>query len=302
MNTNELEEVVKACRYGALAAFVSAFITFCFALNGVLVQPDGYLSIFNDPFLFIEVPIMAGFGIGMLRKSRVAAGLALVYYIFSQVLLRIDLSLQFDYTLVTGLAIVFVMLFGRAFWGAIKYHNLMESMDPEQVTVSRFSQVLGTLAFAFFMLVFALGIFDQFRSSNAHFIFVDDEILDSDYELLMEFGVLHEHEDLLFFYPHDPDDYSVSGNFITNNRVVLYMQEEGSIVFYEIYRDEISSIELNAENIFPLVNRYLVYGETEDMWLTLLLSTHQDRHKKLLAEIEVERDTDTEELPDAVEG
>jgi hypothetical protein len=59
-------------------------------LAAMMTKASGSLSFFNDPWLGVDVLLLFALAFGVWRKSRVAAGLLITYYVFSRIFLWVE--------------------------------------------------------------------------------------------------------------------------------------------------------------------------------------------------------------------
>ena len=118
------EAAAKATRIAALAAGASALLTL--VMIGLATRQGGPFAGYLDAWSLLDVALLAGLGVGVYRKSRVSAVLLLVYYLVSQVTMRIQLNNT------SGLAVaaLFVLLYVQGVRGAFAYHRLTGEAGP----------------------------------------------------------------------------------------------------------------------------------------------------------------------------
>ena len=81
----------RACKNGAVAAFISAGITGAFALAGFYITPsDPDLASIVDPAVLFDAAFVFVLGLFVLRKSRVAAVLLLLYFAASKLTMWVE--------------------------------------------------------------------------------------------------------------------------------------------------------------------------------------------------------------------
>ncbi|MCH8567133.1 MAG: hypothetical protein LAT67_02660 [Balneolales bacterium] len=284
----DIDYAVKATRYGAYAAFFSAAVTIGVVTFSIVSNPDGRLGYFNDPWNYIDVPILAALGIGMLYKSRVAAAVALINHLASQVILRVELQDFWSQgSLGFGVAVLFLGFYSNAFFGAVVYHKIKAKQDPEYVAATIKSKVFGTIASVLVLGLIVLSLIDVFSTPENHPVFTADEVQESEYYDLLTTGIVSGHEEMLYFYPYNTADILMGGSIVTNERLVVYLrQEDAETLTYSLELSEIERVELKTENFVPFVNKYMVYGETEDRWLQVFLSTNLDRHELFISKLQ----------------
>jgi len=116
---DQILDAERAIRAGFIASLVTFGITFIVTYISVIDSTDiGYGT---DWVLFFDVGIVAILAIGIWFKSRTAATLMFIYFVFSKILTLIEG--RFD-GIVFGL--IFLFFYGRAMIGTFRYHSLVK--------------------------------------------------------------------------------------------------------------------------------------------------------------------------------
>jgi hypothetical protein len=108
-----------AIRTGGIVALISAAIGLAFGAAGFFTSSDHKaLNYLLDPWILLDAALLVVIGIFVLRKSRVAATLLLVYFIVSKVMMWIELEAA------PGLLISFMVLvvYVNAMRATFKWH------------------------------------------------------------------------------------------------------------------------------------------------------------------------------------
>jgi hypothetical protein len=124
------EKCENAIKAGAYAALISMVITLIFSLIGFFYQSaDQELNYFLDPWLLVDVALMAILAFFTYKKSRVAATLMLVYFISGKLIMWSDLGE------VRGIpmTLLFLIFYARAAWASYVWHSkyAVEITEPE---------------------------------------------------------------------------------------------------------------------------------------------------------------------------
>ncbi|MCL1134113.1 hypothetical protein [Shewanella hafniensis] len=102
------EQCLSAIKNGWIVTLISLSITLVFSTIGFFTQAENAtLNYFLDPFLMIDVVLMAVMAFFIYRKSRIAATLMLFYFVLSKILQWSDLGN------VQGLPLAIVFMSGR---------------------------------------------------------------------------------------------------------------------------------------------------------------------------------------------
>ena len=128
MDTQELCEA--AIRNGWIAALISLGITLIFGIIGFFAESDNEaLNYFLDPWLMVDVVLMAIMAFFIYKKSRTAATLMFVYFVLSKIIQWYELgSLQ-------GLpmALVFIYFYFNAMRGTFLWHSNYKNQNVSLV-------------------------------------------------------------------------------------------------------------------------------------------------------------------------
>ncbi|MDT3306290.1 MULTISPECIES: hypothetical protein [unclassified Shewanella] len=120
------EQCLSAIKNGWIVTLISLSITLVFSTIGFFTQTENAtLNYFLDPFLMIDVVLMAVMAFFIYRKSRIAATLMLFYFVLSKILQWSDLGN------VQGLplAIVFMFFYFNAMRATFVWHSKYKIVD-----------------------------------------------------------------------------------------------------------------------------------------------------------------------------
>ncbi len=82
------ESCAAAIKNGGVAAFICAAVNAAFGAAGFFTSsPDTALNYLLDPWLLVDAGLLAALGVFILRKSRIAATLAVAYFAVSKALM-----------------------------------------------------------------------------------------------------------------------------------------------------------------------------------------------------------------------
>jgi hypothetical protein len=122
------ESCEKAIRNGGIAALISAGVTAIFGLLGFFVQaPDANLGYMLDPWILLDVVFVVVLAVFVFRKSRIASTLLLVYFIFSKVIMWMDLGAPRG----IFLSIIFFLFYLTAMRGTYVWHSKYRDLPVE---------------------------------------------------------------------------------------------------------------------------------------------------------------------------
>lgn len=114
------QDVLKKIRNGWIAALISG----CFTLVIALVAMNGLdITGLGGPELFIDVVLIFALTYGIYRKSRIAATIMLIYFIFSKIVIWQETGRP------NGLlvALIFLYFYTQAMIATFQYHKLTKT-------------------------------------------------------------------------------------------------------------------------------------------------------------------------------
>ncbi|GAA5188915.1 hypothetical protein [Ferrimonas gelatinilytica] len=126
METQELCEA--AIKNGWIAGLISLVLTLIFSTAGFFTQSDNEtLNYFLDPWLMIDVVLIAILTLFIYKKSRTAATLMFIYFVISK------FSQWYDLGTVQGLpmALIFMYFYFNAMRGTFIWHSKYKNQDTE---------------------------------------------------------------------------------------------------------------------------------------------------------------------------
>ena len=277
------EKALKATRNGAIAAFISAFLTLGFLLIALKTDADeGFFGFLNDPVIFFDIIVILICAIGMLRRSRVAAIAIFVYFIFAKIFFLLETGKPTGF----AVALVFLYFYGKAIQGAFVYHRLEREASPEQKKGSRWKYYVGIPIVVLIFAIMGLGLLTMTSVLPSTEVLAGSRMHASDISALTEEGLIYPDEKVVYFYSSGFLSILESGNILTDNRVVVYIQgEEGGLEIYEMLFADITSVELIEQGDFLNDSIYEVSSDHDEMWLRLYLSTEGEGDQKLIEEL-----------------
>lgn len=274
-----MEEAVQACKNGAFAAFISAAMTIGIMLFAMGSSAPGELQYFNDPLIIIDALLILGCAIGMLRKSRAAAVIVLVYFVFA----KISIALETGQTTGLGVAFVFLYFYGKAVQGSFTFHKLMKAQDPEYKAAAKWTYIVGIPAAVLFFAMAGAGLLTLTDYMPSTKVLAGNEVPASDRALLTEKGVLLDDESIEYFYSYGFSSVLEGGSILSDRAVIIYYEDEDTnIEIYELEFSEIESIEMIEEGGVFADSMYMIQGAEEDNWIIVDLSVENDGHLKFI--------------------
>ena len=267
------KKAIKATKIGAIAAFVSAGITFLYVLIAVFSNADGYMEFWNDTSIFLDVIFIIICGFGMRRQSRAAAIAIFIYFIFSKIYLGFETGKMPG----SGMALVVLYFYGRAIQGAFAYNKIQKEENPNYKSTPKWMYYVGIPVGVLMSIAIGFGIMQTAGVLPSAKVVTGSEMNSKDILLLTEKGIIHPNEKIEYFYSESLSSILKGGNILTDNRVVVYMQEEGNLQIYELPVQDIVSIELIKQGNYLNDSIYEVCSFQENAWIRLILSTEDQK-------------------------
>ena len=99
--------------------------------------------------------------------------------------------------------------------------------------------------------------------------------LSGDYrETLISADIIYQEDTIQYFYSYGFSSILEGGSILTNDRVIMYFPDENEeIPVYELYFEDITNVELLESGNFLNDSVYMIYGNSNDTFLTVFLST-----------------------------
>lgn len=276
MNT---EEAIQACKNGAIAAFISATLTVGVMLFAMASNVAGELQYFDDPLIIIDALLIVGCAIGMLRKSRAAAVIILVYFIFAKIVIAMETGQASG----LGVAFVFLYFYGKAVQGAFTYHRLMKADNPDYKPAAKWTYIVGVPAAVLFFALAGVGLLTTTKYMPSTHVLAGTDVAADDIALLTETGVLLADEEVEYFYSYGLSSVLEGGSILSDRAVIIYFEDEDTnIEIYELEFADIESIEQIEEGGFFSDSMYMIQGAEDDDWIIVDLSVEKDGHVKFI--------------------
>ena len=272
-------EAIKATRNGAIAALISATLTIVVIAIAISTDTEGKLAIFNDPANFIDVVLILICAAGMYKKSRVASVLIFVYFTASKIIIAIETQTYSGF----GISIIFLYFYGKAIQGSFLYHKFEKEENPDYKATTKLTYIIGIpsllviVAFIGFALMSTIGVIPSTRVQSGNEINADDIAILNSQEIITP------KDDIKYFYSHGLSSILESGNVLTQDRVILYINSENEgMEIYEIFLNEITEVVLETEGDTLNDSVYRINTNDPERWLKLFLSTEQKGDERFI--------------------
>jgi hypothetical protein len=268
------EQAIKASKHGAYAAFVSGGITALFLLVDISSDAaSSLMGITDNPLRILDLAIMLGCGIGMLRNSRAPAVVVCVYFAFGTIITALSVGLHSS----LALRLIFLFFFGNAIRGSTVLHKTRRAenanQSPDKVTPPNWIYRLGLpggLATAF---VAAIGL----ATIAGNEVVSGAELPRNEYNELLQAGIISEDEILKYFYSESSNSILEAGNILTDQRVIGYFTDEsGERRIYDLGLADVASVELVQQGNLVRDSLYQINSHDPKVWIQVLLSNKNE--------------------------
>ncbi len=275
------EQANKALKVGAYLAFFQTVVTIVVITYAVRNNwRDEIGGLFNDPANFIDVGILLVLGIGMLRKSRIAAVCALLYMVFTLVVLF------FEVGMISGLSFgfVFIYLYFRAAQGGFILRKLEIEENPDARGMSIWKKLgVGVISILFAVIV-GFAVLDQFGILTPTTIQTGVQMDDELREEFEQNSVLIPDEIVEFYYLMGLTDPMEEGVLLTENALLYYWKNgDDEVTVYEYGFAYIAAVkEISRNSAFAFVT-YEIVDDDGQMMLEFSISTELQLNKDFIA-------------------
>lgn len=275
------DQANKALRFGAYLAFFQAVVSVVVVTYAVRNNwRDDIGALFNDPANFIDVGIFLIFGIGMLRKSRIAAACAFIYMSLTLVVLFLEVGV------VSGLPfrLVFIYLYFRAAQGGFTLRKLEIEENPDARGMSKWKK-LGIAAISIsFATILVFVILAQIGFLTPTAIQTGEQMDD---ELRAEFeqnSVLLPDEIVEFYYLMGLTDPMEEGVLLTETALLYYWKNgDDEVNVYEYGFAYIANAEeISRDSVWGFVT-YEIVDSDGQMMLQFSISSELQLNKDFIA-------------------
>ncbi|CAM5195259.1 hypothetical protein [Alishewanella longhuensis] len=263
-------EALKATRNGAIAATISGIITLVVVLFALSSNANGDLGLWNDPLNFFDIALVFLCAFGIYRKSRAAAIVLFLYFIFAKVIIGLSLGR------VPGLLIslIFFYYFAKAIQGTVVFHRIEKKENPEYRGAPSWYYFVGIPVGLCFMLLLGFGALTMTGLVPATEVLSGEKVPASHVEILVEQNIIESDEKIAYFYSAGLFSILEDGNLLTDRRVVSYFKnKDGELEVYELLLPDVRSIELVQQGSYFSDSVYQVNSYDDDAWFQVLLST-----------------------------
>ena len=262
------EQAIKATRNGAIAGCVSGFFGLILVTVAVFWDSSGRLALWSDPVNYFDVFLIFVFAFGVFKKSRIAAVMLLVYFVFSRVVIGLETGALTG----IGLALVFVFFYVKAIKGAFVFHKIERAENPDYKTASRWFYFTVIPLSLVFVALLGIGLASTVGVMPSTEVQAKNEIPQKDYDLLVSNDIIYHDDNVQYFYSNGFTSILEGGSILTDDRVILYLPDEEELGIYELYFEDIASVELLEKGGTFSDSVYKISGHDPEAWLQIALS------------------------------
>lgn len=274
------EEAIKATKNGAIAASISGSLTLVVVAIAIYGNDDGALALWNDPANFFDIILIFACAYGIYKKSRTAAIVIFIYFIFAKVYIGIETG----ETSGIYLSLVFLYFYGKAIQGSFAYKKIEKAENTDYKPASKVYYYIGIPALIIFAAIISLGIMTMIGVIPSTEVHAGADVSQIDKDMLISNNIISKDDKLEYFYSTGFFSILEGGTVLTQDRVILYIPDESKkLQVYELYFDNISSIKLVETGNLANDSIYLISSPEPDVWLQLALSAEKRGDVKFIS-------------------
>ncbi len=208
----------------------------------ITIDKQGTLGARNDYANLLDIVFVALCGIGLLKCSRTAAILILIYWVLAKIYAWMILS----HASGVVVDVIFLYFFANATRGTFAYRNIQHRQKSYQAPRYKWPLIVGKLlgllvvGFALYVVLMEAGYFPSTATLS------EDKISDYHRSKLVAAGFISENERLIFFYSNALVSVLSDGNVLTDRRVISYELVDGENEYFSAVFDEIHGFEIKS--------------------------------------------------------
>lgn len=272
-------EAIKATKNGAIAASISGVLTLAMFLFATFSNASGIFGFWNDPTVIFDIFLIFACAYGIYKKSRFAAVLLFCYFIFAKIYFGIETGKVSG----LGIALIFLYFYGKAIQGAFVFHKIEKAENPDYKATPKWVLYTGIPILTIFIILIGIGLMTTPGVLPSTEVQPGTKVLHSDRGALISNNIILKDDHIEYFYSVGATSIMEGGTVLTNDRVILYYTNAmQKIEVYEIYFNDIVSIELiEMGNTFN-DSIYKINSKYPDAWLKIPLSTENRGDMKFI--------------------
>ena len=265
-------EAIKATKTGALIAVATGILGLGLTFYALSSNASGFIGLWNDPLAFLDIVLIFILAFGVYKKSRTAAVVMVLYFIFSKIYLIIAGGQLSGNTIVFSL--VFLYFYVKSVQGAFVFHKIEKQENPNYQPASKVAIYIGIPVVGIVVLLLGLGLLTDTDFLPATDVQAGEELSKNLKQKLISADIIYEEDSIQYFYSYGLSSILEGGSILTSDRVIIYFPEENQeISVYEIRFEDVSNIELIEDGNFFNDSIYKIQGNSPDNWIKVELST-----------------------------
>lgn len=273
------DQAIRATQTGAVAACFAGILMLGLILAAFNGAFDGALEKWRDAGNFIDVAIIFILAYAVYRKSRVAAILLFAYLVVAKVAMFFETGQLSG----IGVTLVFLYFFARAIQGAFTFHRIEKAENPNYKPTPRWICWTGMPILVVIILFLGLGLLTMTGILPSEEVQAGNEISQRHRSQLIESSVIFASDHIEYFYSWGFASILGGGTVLTDDRVILYLPgDEHELEIYELFFNEIASVELIEQGNFFHDSLYRIEGHDPEAWIEISLSVEQDGDAKFI--------------------
>ncbi|HAS55164.1 MAG TPA: hypothetical protein DCS42_14115 [Nitrospiraceae bacterium] len=273
------DEAIQATKNGAVAGCISGALTLAIFWIAIFTNASGAIGLWNDPSVAFDIVLIFACAYGIYIKSRFAAVLLFVYFIFAKIVIGIETGKVSG----IGTAVVFLYFYGKAIQGAFVFHKIEKSENPGYKATPKWIYYTGVTALIIGAALMVVGLMTVTGVLPSTEVQIGTEISQSDRDLLISNDIIAKGDHIEYFYSTGLISILEGGSILTEDRVILYLPEDNKkIEVYEVSVNDISSIELVERGNAMNNSLYKINSRKPDAWLQIELSAENKGDVKFI--------------------
>ncbi len=265
-------EAVKATKNGAVAGYILGALSLLISLTSVYRNPGGAIGLAAGLSVAFYLGFIFTCAYGISKKSRLAAVLLFVYLIFRVISKGMEPGKASGIRI--GILVPFIYFYGKAIQGAFVFHKIEKSENPDYKTTPKWILITGVSVLIIVAALIGIGTMIENGVLPSPEVQIGTEISQKNRDMLISNSIIIKDDHIEYFYSMGLTSILQGGSILTEDRVILYfMNEYREIEVYEIYVNDISSIELVEMGNFMNDSIYMINSNKLDAWLPIPLST-----------------------------
>ena len=171
------------------------------------------------------------------------------------------------------MSLVFLYFYGKAIQGAFSFHKIEKAENPNYKPTPKWFYYAGMPALVIFVSLMGIGLMSMTGVMPSTEVQSGVEMSKKSKDTLIANKIVTADDNILYFYSSGFTSVLEGGSVLTEDRVILYLHDEKQeLKVYQLYFDDIASIELIQMGNFMNDSVYQVNSHQPDAWLQLALS------------------------------